>query len=264
MLSAFTISKNLLTLGHTFVETCLSLIDYVDEYIVLECGSSDETPYWWERLRNKHPEKIRFEYAEWPNPATTVGTHGQKQGRSTGILHDVGLERCRGDYALCAHADEVWHPESAAVIRSVLENQPGAVSVPYLHLYSWQNIYHHYANCFTRSEILVRTRSGWHADGDGWRLWLGRGPIIHPDFPKPLIHAGYVFPINIHKKNIHHATLYPDMPRYQQLAEESKRILASGDFGPEFDLTTSPFDLPDILKPLVGVKEYFVRESLFL
>lgn len=261
-ISAFTISRNLLSLGYPYIETALSLIDVVDEYVVLECGSQDNTEYWWEMLRHKYPEKVRIEYGGWPD---TTKVYGSGEGRVSGIAQDRGLELCTGDYALCAHADEVWHPESAVLIPHYCSLDMGAISIPYLHLANnFQTLDEYNTQCFTQAEMLVKTNAGWSSDGDGWRFWKGKGPtMVNTSFPKPLCHVGYVFPVNLHRKRINHAKLYPAKQMYQDLAAESEQALASGEFGPLFDKTTSPYDLPAILKPLVGVKEYFIRPELF-
>jgi glycosyltransferase involved in cell wall biosynthesis len=86
MLSVVIITKN----EQKNIKNCIdSLLDWVDEIIVLDSKSEDETP---QIIKNYASEKIKFFEIEWQGFAQTK---------------NVGIEMAKGDWILSIDADEV-------------------------------------------------------------------------------------------------------------------------------------------------------------
>lgn len=259
--------KNGVSLGYPFIESILSLLPACNEFVVSEGYSEDDTYSWLERLRQRHPAKIRLYRERW--------SEGMTGGAAIGKAQTAALKKCRGRWAYLLQADEIMPPENIAYLRGLCRPRGlverivgrrrfGSYSVDFAHVID--NFQHLDPNPGYRWAIrLVRNRPFVYSGGDGWQL---QGPgcslIGVAALPRPVVHIGYNFPVNTWRKHINHAPLYPHQEDYQQRARSAQEYLAQYAPGIYPPLpSASPLFLPPLIAPLVGQAEYHVREELF-
>lgn len=266
-LSGFTAIKNGVALGYPFIESILSLLPACDEFVISEGFSDDDTHHWLTRLQQKFPAKIRLFRDRWPE--------GRTGGSAIGIMQTRALKRCRGRWAYLLQADEIMPEKNLSYLRELcrprrlVERAVGrrrfnSYCVDFLHVYDgfqradWDPGYRW-------AKRLVRNRPFIYSAGDGWQLQgIGCSLIGIASLPLPVLHIGYNFPVNVWRKQINHARLYPEHATYQEKAREASRRLADWQRGETEPLaTTNPLGLPPLLAPLIGRPEYVVREELF-
>lgn len=270
-LSGFTVLKNGVSLGYPFVESILSLLPACDEFVISEGFSDDDTHHWLTRLQQKFPAKIRLFRDRWPD--------GLTGGQAIGKMQTRALRRCRGRWAYLLQADELMPEENLPALRQIcaprmaVERLIGrrrfsSYNVDFLHVYD--NFQHAEFDPGYRWAIrLVRRRSfPWSqlisSRGDGWQM---QGPgcslVGTARLPRPVVHVGYNFPVNVWQKQINHARLYPEHAGYQEKAHLALQQLRAYQHGNPPPLpTTNPLQLPRIIAPLIGQAEYHVREEL--
>lgn len=266
-LSGFMALKNGVSLGYPFVEAILSLLPACDEFVVSEGYSEDDTYAWLERLRQRHPSKIRLHRRRWPE--------GMTGGEAIGKVQTAARKLCRGHWAYLLQADEIMPPENTSYLRDVCRARGlGERIVGRRRFGSYRVDFVHVLDNFQRIDPspgyrwairLVRNRPFVHSGGDGWQMQgLGCSLIGTAALPRPVVHVGYNFPVNTWRKHINHASLYPDHELYQERARSAQEHLARHAEGSLPLLpSASPLDLPPLIAPLVGQAEYRVREELF-
>lgn len=254
-LSGFTFLRNALELGYPWVEACMSVLPLCDEFVIgVATDSTDDTAKWVKKVQQRWPEKIRIYEFQWPSITAT--------GTSIGTVQTDVLRQCKGWYRWLIQADEIYAPETLPVVQQLVkEAKYEAYGFPFQHIQSnFQQIIPLHTAAYTRAVRLVRNIDRIIAEHDGWSL-LGYQSLYNVD-TKPISHVGYEFIENIVAKWANHAKLYADLEEYQALAQEWQDKLDSGNIGPEFEKTDSPFDLPPILHGLIGLRRYAVRPDL--
>jgi len=111
--SAFTIVKNAVILEYPLVESILSILPLVDEYIVLVGKSDDKT---LDLVKGIGSEKIRVVENEWKD-------HRRFGGEIFSDLTNVALAECSGEWAFYLQADEVVHEKDVPRIREALKDE---------------------------------------------------------------------------------------------------------------------------------------------
>jgi len=256
LLSGYTFIRNGISLGYPFVECILSALPLCEEFVIgIANDSDDDTAKWCEKIQAAYPDRVRLFPFDWPAVTQT--------GTSIGAAQTLLLRQCKGWYAWCIQADEAYHPNSLPVIHTAVKQaRYEAFTVPFQHIQNnFQSVIDMHTAAYTRAVRIVRTIPRIQAHHDGWSFeqYLSSSDLM---FDTPVSHVGYEFCDAICRKWASHAKLYYDLEEYQVLAAEWQAKAASGNFGPEFDKTTSPFDLPPILNGLVGMRDYVVRDGL--
>jgi len=113
--SGFTIVKNAVLLEYPLVESILSILPIVDEYVVLIGKSDDDT---LERVKAIDSPKIRIVENEWCDDK-------KKAGVFFSDLTNIALEECTGDWAFYLQADEVIHEKDLSRLHRLMEEQVG-------------------------------------------------------------------------------------------------------------------------------------------
>ena len=109
--SGFTIVKNAVLLEYPLVESILSILPIVDEYVVLIGKSDDDT---LERVKAIDSPKIRIVENEWRDDK-------KRGGEFFSDLTNIALKECTGDWAFYLQADEVIHEKDLSRLRSLME-----------------------------------------------------------------------------------------------------------------------------------------------
>ncbi len=178
-ISGFTIVKNAINLQYPVVESILSILPIVDEYVVLLGDSQDGT---LEMLKGIGSEKIRILEDEWHDDF-------KADGQIFSHLTNIALSKCKGDWAFYLQADEVIHEKDLPALQQLIaecDKKPSvmAISLRFIHFYGdyqTHNPYMHRKAC-----RIVRNNgqvvSIWDAVAFGLRGAPGRilaGPKKH-------------------------------------------------------------------------------------
>ncbi|ANV97981.1 glycosyltransferase [Helicobacter enhydrae] len=131
-ISGFTFIKNGSILGYPYIQSILSILPLVDEFIVNVGGGEDDTLEQIQKLAQEH-SKIKIITSVWCENMTAKGyVYGQQKM--------IAQFQCSGDWAFYLEADEVLHQEDLPKIRSAMEaylddDEVEALAFSYLHFY---------------------------------------------------------------------------------------------------------------------------------
>ena len=254
MISGLMILKDGIELGYPFVEAITQVIPYVDEFVVVECGSSDKTMKILIKLVSKYIDKLRVAIHPWD----FSGINGEKIGE----IQTIANKYCKGDHILLVQADEIWDKESVEFAVTLPKSYPlvGLFKFPFNHIVGNASIKQ------TSYDSAVRMYKNDHriaSEADGWTV-AGTMPHLSIDLPTPITHTGSIGWRSSYGKIVHHSKLYKDNKLYQTNAKEYKKRLDENN--PEsFYLSKHPkyeSEVPQIIKPLLGIEKYYVREEL--
>jgi hypothetical protein len=134
-ISAFTFLRNADCLGYPYQESILSLIDYVDEFVINIGLSTDENDCTLEKieaLQKIHP-KIRIIQSVWNEKMAAKGFVYAQQKM-------IAQYNCTSDWAFYLEGDEVLHEEDAKQLRSWIapyhtDQNVEAFAFKYFHFY---------------------------------------------------------------------------------------------------------------------------------
>lgn len=140
-ISGFTIVKNAIILEYPVVESIMSILPIVDEYVVLVGKSEDGTV---DLIRSIGSEKIRILENEWRDDF-------KSEGYIFSHLTNLAMSECRGDWAFSLQADEVIHEKDLPELKRLIENcdkKPAvkAISLRFYHFYGDYQTYNPYGH----------------------------------------------------------------------------------------------------------------------
>jgi glycosyltransferase involved in cell wall biosynthesis len=134
--SAFTFIKNGQILGYPFIQSILSVLPIVDEFVVNVGNSEDGT---LEALKAISDSKIRIVHSKWSDQMTDRGyVYGQQKM--------IAQFNCSGDWLFYVEGDEVYHEDDLEIIaesmKSNLNNsQVEALALDFIHFYGNNKTY---------------------------------------------------------------------------------------------------------------------------
>ncbi|HEY0298032.1 MAG TPA: hypothetical protein VGB84_02335 [Arachidicoccus sp.] len=111
-ISGFTIIRNAVQYDFPVVESIISVLGFVDEFVVALGDSSDETEY---LIKSINSPKIKIINTNWDTD--TYSKEGQVYAHQT----DIALRACTGDWCFYLQADEVLHENGIAIIKQACE-----------------------------------------------------------------------------------------------------------------------------------------------
>jgi glycosyltransferase involved in cell wall biosynthesis len=140
-ISAFTIVRNAIILEYPVVESILSILPIVDEYVVLVGKSQDDT---LGLIKGIGSEKIRIIENEWRDDF-------QRDGLFFSYLTNLALDECKGDWAFSLQADEVIHEKDLPALKRLIEDcdknhAVKAISLRFYHFYGDYQTYNPYGH----------------------------------------------------------------------------------------------------------------------
>lgn len=151
-ISAFTIVRNAIILEYPVVESILSILPIIDEYVVLVGKSEDDT---LGLIKGIGSEKIRIVENQWRDDF-------QKDGLFFSYLTNLALEECKGDWAFGLQADEVIHEKDLPGLKRLIErhNKNHAVKAISLRFYHFYGDYQTYNPYWHRKACRIIRNSG--------------------------------------------------------------------------------------------------------
>ncbi len=159
-LAGFSYIYNAIDFDIPFVESIKSVIDAVDQFVLTECYSKDNT---WEvclQLRDEYPDKIKLLRHKWVTHYSEISTLAN--WTMTHIAENI-------KYCIQLQSDEVAHEKDLDLLRRLpnlmhLNNKTAAM---------WQ--YHHFIGnpetvfpfCYSELVRVVKRGENWEVIGDG-------------------------------------------------------------------------------------------------
>src|ERR1022692_2475426 len=163
--SGFTFLRNGQKLGYPFVESILSILPIVDEFVIALGPSDDRTE---EMLRGMGDAKLRIIPTQWNE---RLRSDYSVKGFVFGQQKSIALFNCTGDWAFYLEADEVLHEDDLPKIRAAMEKNLAderveALAFDYLHFYGNKNTIA-WSPGWYRSEVRIirNTIPAWGPEG---------------------------------------------------------------------------------------------------
>jgi glycosyltransferase involved in cell wall biosynthesis len=261
-LSGCMIIRNGLKLGYPFIEAILSVIDHVEEMVVVDGDSQDGT---WEILSElaQRCKKLRLFREPWPKTSTG--------GRVIAEATNQAMRFCTGTHILYVQADEIFTEGILIRLHQLLAGGYDCAAMPFLHFRTgWFKIianpaYHATLRC-------VPNRPGVVSAGDATSFQGPVGRCAQPEeFPDYIFHVGWIYEENIIEKHKNHAEIYADNPDYQEksrlaqaMSENTSEPQALSSIDAEYQLLEFRGVHPSIVRHLIGIPKYHHQSGLDL
>ena len=258
--------SNGVSLGYPFIEAVLSVLPIVDEFLINDGGSSDETPFYLERLQKAFPNKIRLF-----NKAFYKSNCWETIDDCLAFL----ISQTNGDWIFEVQGDEIWHerdlPELKKTIQKASENNYNSIRS----VCNYGNEFCEAANAYKyRNMRIVRKIKGLKTfwGGDDFQIGNNKQPsqgFTSSNCPPELISdiayyniGSHAFPDNSLKRA---KTVFKFFSNRQlerkkiwKALEQKKHSLPRS--SREFENIK---EFPAIIQGLIGLEKYRVRNELF-
>ena len=159
-LAGFSYIYNAVDFDIPFVESIKSVIDVVDQFVLTECYSKDNT---WDlclKLKEEYPDKIKLVRHEWVQHYTEISN----LANWTMMQIDENIEYC-----MQLQSDEVIHEKDLNLLKKV----PAILTLTGKTVARWK--YNHFIGnpqtvfpfCYSKLVRIVKREEGWVIIGDG-------------------------------------------------------------------------------------------------
>lgn len=249
-------------------ESMASIMPFVDDMVILDMGSYDDTPQVLQRIADANP-KVRV-----------INTHYSRV--DAGALADAAndcVAAWKYDQGIFWQADEVWHENLLTMMEKELD--AGHYDLTFWRYQlrnNWQRMKWppHIVHRVGTKGNFTFVNDGMNTDRCGEPLLVSHydrnmasqwGKMYKSDYTKLPTHemvmdvsASGGFLDNIGTKSALHAPMWHESPvvdgePYQQWYDREVN-------NPMWSAETTPFDIPEIMRWHVGRKKYEVREEL--
>lgn len=195
MVSGFSFFHNVSSLGYPFVESILSVLPIVDEFVAIVVRSSDDT---LKKIKDIKDRKIRI--IEVENYDNLYGVEYYR------FYTNLALSECKGFWRVYIQADEVLVEDGYEIIRSALrryedcDNILGLVLM-YRHFYGSPKYYHDSSPWYRWEIRILKNFHGISAWGDAQGFRINGKKIPVAVLPAYIHHYGWMLsPEYIRKK----------------------------------------------------------------
>jgi hypothetical protein len=210
---------------YPFEESIRSVIGAVDQFVICECKSEDDTLAIAERLQREFPDKIKIVQRSWV-----------MDFREISAVANFALAQLTTDYAFQIQADEVMHEDSLQELidLTLAMDLAGtrAARVHYTHFMA--NYETTFPFCYETLVRIVRKDSPWKIIGDGVQFAIStpQGEIVPEDdilnTNIQIFHYGKVKdPTKGWQKEWDFQQLYTDIGFPDPKMKEMERVLGS-------------------------------------
>lgn len=162
-ISGFTFARNTDKLHYPFIESILSILPLVDEFVVaLAKGDEDDTTQ--AQIELIHSPKIKIIHTDWDTESYPNGTEYAHQT-------DLAKQACKGEWLFYLQADEVVHEEDLEKIGKACQKYKNDKRIEgflfkYLHFYGdYEHIQDNHA-WYPREIRIIRNQPDIHSFGD--------------------------------------------------------------------------------------------------
>lgn len=196
MVSGFSFFHNVSEMGYPFVESILSVLPLVDEFIAVVVKGDDDTR---ERIREIGEKKIKI---------VDVENYDNLSGDTYFKFYtDLALSLCRGFWRIYIQADEVLVPQGYDTIASAMKayesrDEVMGLVLRYRHFYASPRYYHDTAPWYRWEVRVIKNVPGISAwrDAQGFRI-KGR-KIPSAVLSAYVHHYGWMLPLEQMRKKI--------------------------------------------------------------
>lgn len=219
--------RNGLINGYPFWESLNSCVKFADEIVISEGYSDDDTYKVLEVFKEKNPTKVNLFRTDWKrfvSPYGEVITHVSQEA----------ISKCSYSWVYYLQADEIVHEGNHQFIKDVADGKFSdqgfrAVSFPFRHCIGSWNPLPENSPAYSEAIRMVVNSSSIRLMGDAWNFTGSVSPCYPAGaVPKPIYHLAWVFPKNIHHKNISQGEIYKNLPDYQRKANASREQISKG------------------------------------
>lgn len=267
MISACVFIKDTFTGAFCLFESMASLIPFVEEFLIMDLGSTDGTREALNEIAMTNP-KVRLLSGDWP----------EIDAGAFATLANELIDKCRYDRVLYYQADEIWHPDLLRLMAA--EFEAGNFDLSFWRIQYRDNFQK--VKWFPHPVHRVGLKYNFHFEGDGMttnRTWgaklcsnYGGGYFIKwgemgQEGIKPYVHEMIMdvslvggFRDNIIERRALHAPFWHEEPTIEgkPASEWAAAAMANSDW----TKIESPYNLPPIMRWHVGKTKYELRPEL--
>ena len=256
--------SNAVSLGYSFIEAVLSVLPIVDEFLINDGGSSDDTPLYLKKLQKTFPDKIKlfnkpfYRCEAWETIDECV---------------NYLISQAKGDWIFEVFGDEIWHEKNLLEVKQIIEkaSKKGYNSIRMIA--HWVN-FHHISSFEYRNVRIIRKlddlKSYWCGDDFRTAETEKEGPAqgfinsnVSPELVTDIVWfnlSGEIFPKNDLKKAEMIATFFAKTEKGRQ---QRWKHLESNPPQKQEPNPEAVKQLPALVQGLAGLSEYKVRDELF-
>jgi len=257
--------NNAVYLGYPFIEAVLSVLPIVDEFLINDGGSDDETPIYLKKLQKTFPNKIRlFNKSFYPS------NFWEAVDNSLNFL----INKAKGNWLFEVQGDEVWHEKDILKVKETIEKASieGYNSIrAVLQWINFQAIDPYKYRNVRMVRRIKDLKSHWCGDDFRTANTEKEGPTkgftgsnIPPELVTNLVYFNLgldiVFPGNTIERARAHVTF---LARAQEERRTMLKILESLPLQRQEPNPEVVKKLPALIQGLAGFSKYKVRDELF-
>lgn len=188
-ISGFTIARNAMIMGYPILESILSVLPLVDEFVVGLGPCDDDTE---NQIMSLNSPKIRIIHSDWDSKKYPNGT-------ILSAKTNEALAHCKNNWCIYIQADEVLHEDDhIAIKRAILDSDSSqniqGLLFQYIHFYGSYKVIATSRKWYRNEVRVVKKNSGiqsWN-DAQGFRV-DGQKPIVKKAHAR-VFHYGWVKP----------------------------------------------------------------------
>ena len=256
MITGVNTIRNGIENGYPLIESILSLLPLVDEYLINDGGSTDGTLEALNRLQLIHPKLTIYEIPDSPSIRWDCVSD---------VINHL-MDEAGGDWVMRTDADELIHEQDVSRLKQAIENHPHRIMRFDRReiVNNWRGITQDYYPPARVAKKLPGLRQDWNRYGGDEYLygseWIDPNRELTPTFL--LYHLHSVFQDNMLNKRRNDAEWLAPGDRVRTETYERLKEGKTSKYVPPHPDDVYP-DLPALARGLVTLGSYRIREELF-
>jgi len=251
--------RDCITNGYPFIEAILSVLPFVDEYLINDGGSVDGTKEHLEHLAEVFPDKIKL---------YNILDYASSRWDCVSEQYNTLIDESAGDWIFQGDADEIIHEKEAGKLKYTRFTRANVLRFPRREVkWSWEQVSEKPYWPARAARKIEGLHQHWPTHGgdeflryeDGKRYWIRSPPECKKVLGMMIWHLYVIFPGNMLNKRKNDAEYVAREDSARVEVYERIRFRAKM----RTNVTDSSLDLPALIRGMVGWQEYRVREELF-